>query len=309
MFSRRALGATFLLAGCAGPAVVKGTEEQSAARPQPEVSYDGGALSAADANEQKVDPVANAAADAAVGTAAARSPADGGPALTVIELCKTMCERMKAKGCADTAIQFCRMNCDRYRPPASCDAEVRSALECARDAPDLQCAYIVPGSCNAKFRRMTACAHGEKYELPAEKPEMPDGWERYRTKTGGFSVPMPRNVVEKTTGDRPTYSAAQDPASYTVEVYPPLPEPPTDKNLLKLAVRILGQECSGRKLKIHGMVEQNGQVSVRYDTECRGTERHGLFHMTPARMYVLTVTGPKGVKAERDTFLYGFSPE
>lgn len=230
--------------------------------------------------------------------------------MKLVELCGTWCERMRGLACSETAVQECRTNCARYRPPPSCDAEGRAAFECARTAPDVQCAYIAPTSCNNKFRRMMACARGEQITLAPDKPDMPEGWERYRSTTPKFHVPMPRNVVEKTTEGRPTFASEQGPITYSIQVYPPLTEAPTQKNLVHLAMRILGNDCSGRKLRLHGVVEQNGQMSVRYDTECRnGPDLHGLFHIAPNNFYVLTVSGPRGFKAERDAFLYGFAIE
>ena len=154
---------------------------------------------------------------------------------------------------------------------------------------------------------MVACSHGEKLAIPEDKPEMPDGWERYTSKAGGFAAPMPHGVVEKSSGDQPTYSAQQGPVTYSVRIQPPPQEKPTQKNLVKMAMQMFGDAC-GRKLRLHGMVEEAGDVAIRYDTECRdNTELHGMYHITSSKMYVLTISGPKGFAGERDAFLYGFS--
>ncbi len=225
----------------------------------------------------------------------------------VIKLCEQMCDRMVSKHCSKVTVQACRANCGQYGPPAHCGDEIRAAFECARDADDLQCAYIVPGSCSNKFRRLVGCSRGEKVDIPPDKPAMPDGWERYTSKTAGFATPMPRGVSEKSDADGPTFSSEQGSVTYSVHLQPPPQDPPNQKNMVKLAVRMFGDTC-GRKLRLHGMFEQNGQVAIHYDTECRdNSERHGMFVINSRHMYVLTVSGPKGFGAERDAFLYGFS--
>jgi hypothetical protein len=257
-----------------------------------------------------VEPSARPSSDAK----AAASPADAGAstappppaAPTPIEVCGQMCERMGQR-CAQSVVKTCNLNCKKYEKlPAGCDAEVRAALECARGADDLQCAAIAPVSCNPVFLRFAACTRGEKIETKAEGPKTPEGWERFSAKAAGFSALMPRSVVESTEGGEPTFKAEAAPVTYSVRVRKAPQEKPTQKVLVKVALDLLGVNCS-KNLRLHGMIEQAQRVTIRFDSQCKnGTEWRGQFVVARGKLYVLALTGPNGFKAEHEAFFSSF---
>src|SRR3954466_2690535 len=93
------------------------------------------------------------------GAAASAAP----PALPapLVPICLAKCDKLVSK-CGASAVESCRLNCGKYDPPpATCGDQVRTALECARDAHDLSCANVAPESCARKFREIASCAAGE----------------------------------------------------------------------------------------------------------------------------------------------------
>jgi len=181
------------------------------------------------------------------------------------------------------------------------------ALECASKAEDLSCVVIAPKSCASEFRRVVACSTGKEApgtEAVAEA-RLPDGWERFESKGQGFAGMMPRGVTEKRDAKEPTYATTQGGAEYAVRILPPPKEKPTQKNLVPLASKLLGN-CA-RKLKLFGLIERPDRVSIRYASSCAdGAEWRGSFVITGSKMYVLQITAPAGVKVEADAFVYGF---
>jgi hypothetical protein len=283
-------------AGCAGssspdkgqpPAETANTSEPEAAEPSAGPSSD--------------TEAAASSADAGATTAA---PPPAAP--TPLEVCGQMCERMGQR-CAATVVKSCKLTCKKYEKlPAGCDAEARAALECARDADDLQCAAIAPVSCNPVFLRFAACTRGEKIETKAEGPKIPEGWERFSAKGAGFSALMPRSVVESTEGGDPTFKAEAAPVTYSVRVRKAPEEKPTQKVLVKAALDLLGVNCS-KNLRLHGMIEQAQRVTIRFDSQCKnGTEWRGQFVVARGKLYVLALTGPNGFKAEHEAFFSSF---
>ncbi len=252
------------------------------------------------------DPAAPAA-DSAVGASAApdaKKPAAAAqPSLS--ELCLQGCTKVKAK-CSESAAEACRMNCVQYEhPPQGCESEAREALKCARDAEDIPCVNIAPEICSYKFRRVVGCANGKPLEAKDDAPRVPAGWERYTAKSAGFYATLPKGVSEGTEAGAPKFSVQENNVTYSVKILPPPPEKPTQKNLVKVAMGILGK-CS-QKLKLYGMVERPEKIFIRYDSKCPdGTELHGAFVVANNKLYLPTASVPKGGKAETEAFVYSF---
>jgi len=217
-----------------------------------------------------------------------------------------MCERMGQR-CAQSVLKTCHLNCKQYQKiPAGCDEPAREALECARDADDVQCAAIAPISCNPVFKRFAACARGEKLEAKAAQAAAPQGWERFSAKTAGFSALMPRGVVEKTENGEPSFKVEDGPVTYSVRVRKAPEQKPTQKTLVKVALDLLGVNCS-KNLRLHGMIEHDQRVSIRFDSRCKDAiEWRGQFVVAHGKLYVLAVTGPLGFQAENEAFFSSF---
>ncbi|HET9955944.1 MAG TPA: hypothetical protein VFQ61_15650 [Polyangiaceae bacterium] len=236
---------------------------------------------------------------AAAGGASASTPP------TLVQLCEQGCTKI-SKSCSETAVETCRMNCTQYEhPPAGCEEDVRKSLECARDAPDVTCVNIAPESCAYEFRRVVACANGKPMPAQEDPLKPPDGWERFASKSAGFSAMLPKGVTESTVDGVQTFTVKQSDATYSVRLLPPPKEKPTQKNLVFVAYKIVGT-CN-RNLKIYGLFEKPDRVFTRSDANCPdGGEYRGALVITPSKMYALSVLSPKGAKPPRDPFLYAF---
>ena len=82
---------------------------------------------------------------------------------------------------------------------------------------------------------------------------------------------------------------------------------PTQKTLVKVALDMLGVQCS-KNLRLHGMIESGQTMTIRFDSECKdGTAWKGQFVVTGGKLYVLALTGPKGFKGEHEAFFSSFS--
>lgn len=288
--------------GCGGStAPATSPETSSAPAPSPAQASESTAESkpASDA----APPSADASTSAPSSATTPQKPEPKKPTLT--ELCLQGCAKVKSK-CSESAAETCRMNCTQYdHPPEGCETEAREALECARDAEDIPCVNIAPEICSYKFRRVVGCANGKPLEAKDDSPKVPAGWERYAAKGAGFSAVMPKGVTEGTEGGAPSYSVKDNNVTYSVRILPPPPEKPTQKNLVKVAMNLLGK-CS-QKLKLYGMVERPEKIFIRYDAKCPDAiELHGAFVFANGKMYVPTASAPKGSKAEADAFVYGF---
>ena len=225
---------------------------------------------------------------------------------TPFEVCGQMCDRMKQR-CSESAVKTCRRNCKQYQsPPEGCHDAARAALECARDAEDLQCVIIAPTSCNPAFLSFAACARGEKVEAKAEQAGVPAGWQRFSSKRAGFAALLPRGVTETKDGDDPVFKVEDGPVTYSVRVRKGPEQKPTQKSFVKLALDLLGTNCS-KGLRLHGMIEAGQAVSIRFDSQCKdGTEWRGQFVVAHGKLYVLALTGPKGFNAEHSAFFSSF---
>jgi hypothetical protein len=248
-------------------------------------------------------------APAAPSEPATDSGASAAPAVpTPLEACGQMCDRM-AQRCSESAVKSCRLNCKKQyqSPPAGCDDHAREALECARDASDLQCAAIAPMSCNPAFLRYAACIKGEKIETKPQTAATPAGWERFSAKSAGFSALMPRGVTEKTEAGEPAFAVEDGSVTYSVRIKKAPAEKPTQKVLVKVALDMLGVQCS-KNLRLHGMIEHGSTVTIRFDSDCKdGKTYKGQFVVTGGKLFVLQLAGPKGFKADHEAFFAGFT--
>jgi hypothetical protein len=287
-----ALGVTLTTVGCAASAPSRADEP--------------GAASAEAPADKASTLSAPATSEESAGAAGGKADAGAAGAPTPFEVCGQMCDRMRQR-CSESAVKTCRRNCKNYQsPPEGCQDAARAALECARDAEDLECVIIAPTSCNPAFLRFAACARGEKVEAKAEPTAVPSGWERFSSKRAGFAVVVPRGVTETKQGDDPVFKVEDGSVTYSVRVRKGPEQRPTQKSFVKVALDLLGPNCS-KGLRLHGMIEQSQAVSIRFESQCTdGTEWRGQFVVAHGKLYVLALTGPKGFKGEESTFFSSF---
>lgn len=297
-FSVCALGACLVLSpACGGGSTAPAASpESSSSAPAPDAPPAAGDVATSDGSATTNDGAGSKpAADAPASKSA--------PEQSLLALCEEGCKKIKAR-CTDTPYESCKMNCSQYEhPPAGCEAEARQALECARDAEDVPCVNIAPEICSYKFRRVVACANGKPIEAKDDAPKTPEGWERFSAKSAGFSTMAPKGMSESGDG----FSVKQPDADYLVRILPAPKDKPTQKNMVGVAMGVLGK-CS-QKLKLYGMVERPEKVFIRFDSACPdGVTWRGAFVITGSKMYMPYVTIPKGVKSkpEVDAFVYGF---
>lgn len=304
------LASAALFAACGGTAA-----------PASDPSSSGSAAASTSAAADEAAPSENEApASASEGSASPKtsdsttpsSPTNATPKaekLSLVALCEKGCDKMKAT-CSSSSVDNCRMNCTQYEhPPAGCEDEVRTALECANKAEDTTCVNIAPEICAPKFRRVVTCANGGKsVDTSDEAAQTPPGWERYSSRKNGYASLMPKGVTESSEGGVPTSSVKQGELTYQVRVLPPPAERPTQKTMIKVALPILGK-CN-QKLKLYGMVDRPEKIFIRFDSHCPdGTDWRGAFVITDKKMWMPFVTIPKGAKGEVDAFVYGFELE
>jgi hypothetical protein len=273
-FSVSAFGACFVLAAACG-----GGSTAPAASPEPAQNGAAAEPGPAEASATSSDAPAAGTQDAApaAGDATAGKPAEQ----SLLALCEEGCKKIKAR-CSETAFENCKMNCAQYdHPPAGCETETRQALECARDAEDVPCVNIAPEICSYKFRRIVACVNGKPLEAKDDAPRTPDGWERFAAKSAGFSAMAPKGMSESGDG----FSVKQSDADYLVRVLPAPKEKPTQKNMVQVAMGVLGK-CS-QKLKLYGMVDRPEKVFIRFDSACPdGATWRGAFVIVGSKMYM-----------------------
>jgi hypothetical protein len=235
-------------------------------------------------------------------------PAAAGAQVALVELCEEGCKKIKAK-CAGSSYDNCHMNCAQYEHgPKGCEKEAREALECAKNAEDVTCVNIAPEICAFKFRKVVACSNGTTLEAKEEAgAKTPPGWERYSAKSAGFSALMPKGVTEGQEGGQPQFTTKEGEGTYNVRILPAPKEKPTQKNMLGVAMGVLGK-CN-RNLKLYGMVDRPEKVFIRFDAGCPdGSTWRGAFVIVGPKMYMPFVSAPKGVKTkpEIDAFIYSF---
>ena len=225
------------------------------------------------------------------------------------ELCADVCTKVAAK-CTANVAETCNLNCDRYdNVDARCEKAAREALICAEAAKDLPCANVAPESCGRAFKRMASCQRSPETFAEAVEQErgIPAGWQRFEPAGGGFVAFMPSGVQEAPAGQEVVYSVDAGNVRYVVRKLPPPTEKFTAKSQVRLAMAWLSP-CN-LKLRLHGQVEKDERISVRYDAACKdGSERHGAFYITKTALYVVGIEAPAGERGETDGFVYGFTP-
>jgi hypothetical protein len=238
-----------------------------------------------------------------VASSAAPAPAPAPP--SIHELCFAMCDKVKAK-CPKSSFETCRVNCSKYDPPAQgCDAVVRAALSCARDAADLVCANVAPESCAKPFRQITACASGQRTETDAAPvtATLPPGFASYENAQEGVHAPMPQGAAAE--GSALASAKHADGAVYSIRKLPRPDGKLNEKVFLKLGMNLFGR-CSD-KMKMGGMVDKPGRTSINYTMKCPdGSEEQGLFWATDKALFIASVRGQPGKLGPTETFLYGF---
>jgi hypothetical protein len=274
-------------------------EPAKTAEPEPAASVVAAAPAASpeQAPEAQPEPVASAET----------KPVETKPAEPSIhELCFAMCDKLKDK-CPKTSWETCRINCSKYESPADgCEALVRGALSCARDASDLVCATVAPESCAKPFRQMSACNSGKKpvEEAAPTSVALPAGFIEYQNAAERLHAPMPEGV---TAGEGNVIATAKT-ADGTVYSIRKLPRPEgklNEKAFLKVGMNLFGR-CSD-KMKMQGLVDKPGRVSINYTTKCPdGSEEKGLFWAADKALFVGSAKGPAGKLGPTDAFVYGF---
>lgn len=224
---------------------------------------------------------------------------------SIRDVCFAMCDKVKAK-CPQSAFDSCRINCSKYDPPPTgCDEVVRSALVCARDAADLVCANVAPESCAKQFRQIAACASGQKAVASNETSvaALPAGFAIHENNSEGVRAPMPEGVTAGTEGVIATAKHSSG-AIYSIRKLPRPAGKLNEKVFLKLGMNLFGR-CSD-KMKMQGMVDKPGRISINYTTKCPdGSAEQGLFWATEKALFVASVKGT-GDLGPTDAFLYGF---
>jgi hypothetical protein len=292
------------IVGCSGGSSPPPASPEPSAPPPASERAAGPAASASAAPSASTDSAAASGSSAASVPSASAAPA-AASVPTLVQLCEKSCEKV-AKRCSETAIENCHMNCSQYEhPPAGCESEVRSALECAKDAEDVTCVNIAPESCAHKFRRVVACANGKPIAAKDEELTIPEGWDRYSSAAAGFATPMPKGVSETSEDGEPRFGVKQGDVSYVVRVMPAPKEKLTQKNLVFTTMKLVGK-CQ-RNLKLYGLVERPERTFVRFDSKCPdNTDWHGALVIAGGKMYVPIAMVPKGGQGPIDPFLYGF---
>ncbi len=230
------------------------------------------------------------------------------PSATVSSICQAKCDKLLDK-CAKTAVETCRLNCSKYEPPpAGCMEQVRSALECARDARDLTCANVAPESCAAPFKALAACSAGEAplAKSPPPLPGLPSGWETITDRANGFSVAMPLGSAQRPGPEGPIRSVqAPDGTTYTVSVRPLLNERPSEKSLLHFLMQVQGR-CSD-KVKLDGFVEKEAGSSIHYTAHCPDkTDWNGMIYVGRKNLFFLSAQAVTGKVGVTEPFFYQF---
>jgi hypothetical protein len=239
------------------------------------------------------------------------APASGEPVApasapaSLRDLCLGMCSRLESK-CPKSSVETCRINCSKYDPaPDGCENVARSALSCARDAPDLVCANVAPESCAKAFQRLAACAAGKTpNEESAVSAALPEGFAIYENAAERIRAPMPQGVAPGE-GNVIASAKTESGALYSIRKLPRPEGKLSEKVFLKVAMNLLGR-CSD-KMKMQGMVEKPGRVSINYTTKCPdGSEEQGVFWATDAALFVASARGPAGKLGPIQSFVYGF---
>ena len=244
-----------------------------------------------------------------VGTASAsEAPAPAAPP-PISELCEKMCDAQRAK-CSADKVDACKQNyCSRYGgAPEVCEPAVRAALGCTRSNPEFSvCSNVISEGCAKPFRAAEKCiATGVAPADLAPPKEIPDGWTRYESAEGAFSVALPPNVETKSEGGVKVWSAKDGAASYEISLGPPPAEKKFDqKAFVRIATKLLGK-CAP-KMKLFALVEKPESTLIHYRTVCPDkTQERGELFVQGNDYFVLRARWGAGPNPNADAFAFTF---
>jgi hypothetical protein len=254
-------------------------------------------------------PPASSAEPAPAATATPAAAAAPAPK-PISEICEKMCDAQSAK-CSPEKVKGCKQNyCSRYGgAPEVCDPAVRAALACTEQNPEFSvCSNVISISCAKPFRAAEKCiATGVAPEDLGPPKEMPDGWVRYESKEGAFSVALPPNVETRTEGAQKIWSAKSGNATYEISLGPPPPDEKKfdQKAFVRIGTKMLGK-C-GPKMKLFALVEKPESTLIHYRTVCPDkTQKRGEIYVEGKDYIVLTATWGEGPNPDADAFAFTF---
>jgi hypothetical protein len=279
--------------------------QQAAPQAAPEATATPGPASAA---PEAPAPSASETPPPAPSATASEAPAP--PAAPPIsQLCEKMCDAQRAK-CSADKVDSCKQNyCSRYGgAPEVCEPAVRAALACTKNNPEFSvCANVISESCAKPFRAAEKCiATGVAPTDLAPPKEIPDGWTRYESAEGAFSVALPPNVEAKTEGGLKTWSAKDGAATYEITLGPPPPEKKFDqKAWVRVATKLLGK-CAP-KMKLFALVEKPESTLIHFRTVCPDkTQERGELYVQGNDYFVLRARWGEGPNPNADAFAFTF---
>ncbi len=231
------------------------------------------------------------------------------PPPPISELCEKMCDAQRAK-CSAEKVEACKQNyCSRYGgAPDVCEPAVRAALGCTRSNPEFSvCSNVISEGCAKPFRAAEKCiATGVPPADLAPPKEIPDGWTRYESAEGGFSVALPPKVETKSEGGVKIWSAKDGAASYEITLGPPPAEKKFDqKAFVRIATKLLGK-CAP-KMKLFALVEKPESTLIHFRTVCPDkTQECGELFVQGNDYFVLRARWGEGPNPNADAFAFTF---
>jgi hypothetical protein len=220
-----------------------------------------------------------------------------------------MCDAQRSK-CSADKVESCKQNyCSRYGGAADvCEPAVRAALVCTRNNPEFSvCSNVISEGCAKPFRAAEKCiATGVAPADLAPPKEIPDGWTRYESAEGAFSVALPPNVETRTEGGLKIWSAKDGAASYEITLGPPPPVKKFDqKAFVRIASKLLGK-CAP-KMKLFALVEKPESTLIHFRTVCPDkTQERGELFVQGNDYFVLRARWGEGPNPNADAFAFTF---
>jgi hypothetical protein len=243
------------------------------------------------------------------GASSSAPEAKAPPPPPISELCEKMCDAQRAK-CSAEKVEACKQNyCSRYGgAPDVCEPAVRAALGCTRNNPEFSvCSNVISEGCAKPFRAAEKCiATGVPPADLAPPKEIPDGWTRYESAEGAFSVALPPNVETKSEGGVKMWSAKDGAASYEITLGPPPAEKKFDqKAFVRIATKLLGK-CAP-KMKLFALVEKPESTLIHFRTVCPDkTQERGELFVQGNDYFVLRARWGEGPNPNADAFAFTF---
>ena len=239
---------------------------------------------------------------------ASEAPAPPAPP-PISTLCEKMCDAQRAK-CSAEKVESCKQNyCSRYGgAPDACEPAVRAALACTQSNPEFSvCSNVISEGCAKPFRAAEKCiATGVAPTDLAPPKEIPDGWTRYESAEGAFSVALPPHVETKSEAGLKIWSAKDGAASYEITLGPPPAEKKFDqKAFVRIATKLLGK-CAP-KMKLFALVEKPESTLIHFRTVCPDkTQERGELFVQGNDYFVLRATWGEGPNPNADAFAFTF---